>query len=68
MKYVLIFGVALGAILLFLLAAASGNTALFSRHYALLLGLNAALAAALLALIGYQLWVQIGRASCRERV
>ncbi|HEY5290787.1 MAG TPA: ATP-binding protein [Burkholderiales bacterium] len=57
MKYVLIFSVALGAILLFLLAAASGNTALFSRHYALLLGLNAALAAALLALIGYQLWV-----------
>ena len=57
MKYVLIFGVTLGAILLFLLAAASGNTALFSRHYALLLGLNAALAAALLALIGYQLWV-----------
>ena len=57
MKYVLIFSVALGAILLFLLAAASGNTALFSRHYALLLGLNAALAAALAALIGYQLWV-----------
>jgi len=57
MKYVLIFGVALGAVLLFLLAAASGNTAMFSRHYALLLGLNAALAAALLALIGYQLWV-----------
>ena len=57
MKYVLIFGVALGAILLFLLAAASGNTALFSRHYALLLGLNAALAAALAALISYQLWV-----------
>jgi len=57
MKYMLIFGVALGAILLFLLAAASGNTALFSRHYALLLGLNAALAAALAALIGYQLWV-----------
>ncbi len=57
MKYVLICSVALGAILLFLLAAASGNTALFSRHYALLLGLNAALAAALLALIGYQLWV-----------
>ncbi|MFA5912601.1 MAG: ATP-binding protein [Burkholderiales bacterium] len=57
MKFVLMFGVALGAILLFLLAAASGNTALFSRHYALLLGLNAALAAALAALIGYQLWV-----------
>ena len=57
MKYVLICSVVLGAILLFMLAAASGNTALFSRHYALLLGLNAALAAALLALIGYQLWV-----------
>ncbi|MHB8667073.1 MAG: sensor histidine kinase [Burkholderiales bacterium] len=57
MKYLLIFSVALGAILLFLLAAASGNTALFSRHYALLLGLNAALAAALAALIGYQLWL-----------
>jgi len=57
MKYLLICSVALGAILLFLLAAASGNTALFSRHYALLLGMNAALAAALLALIGYQLWV-----------
>ncbi len=57
MKYALIFSVAFGAILMFLLAAASGNTALFSRHYALLLGLNAALAAALAALIGYQLWV-----------
>ncbi len=57
MKYVLIFGVVLGAILLFLLAAASGNTALFARHYALLLGLNAALAVALAALIGYQLWL-----------
>ncbi len=57
MKYALIFSVALGAILMFLLAAASGNTALFSRHYALLLGLNAAMAAALAALIGYQLLV-----------
>ena len=66
MKYALIFGVVLGAILLFLLAAASGNTALFSRHYALLLGLNAALAAALLALIGYQLWLLT--AKLRKRV
>ncbi len=65
MKYVLIFSVALGAILLFLLAAASGNTALFSRHYALLLGLNAALAAALLALIGYQLWVLTAKLRAR---
>ena len=65
-KYALIFSVALGAILMFLLAAASGNTALFSRHYALLLGLNAALVAALLALIGYQLWVLTGK--LRKRV
>ncbi len=66
MKYVLLSGVLLGTILLFLLAAASGNTALFSRDYALLLGLNAALAAALLALIGYQLWVLT--AKLRRRV
>jgi two-component system, NtrC family, nitrogen regulation sensor histidine kinase NtrY len=66
MKYVLILSVALGAILLFLLAAASGNTELFSNHYALLLGLNAALAAALLALIGYQLWVLTSK--LRKRV
>ena len=57
MKYVLIFSVVLGAILLFLLAAASGNTAVFSQHYPLLLALNAALALALLALVGYQLWL-----------
>ncbi|MFH1604403.1 MAG: ATP-binding protein [Pseudomonadota bacterium] len=57
MKYALIFSVVLGAVLLFLLAAASGNTALFSHHYELLLGLNAALALAVLALVGYQLWV-----------
>jgi nitrogen fixation/metabolism regulation signal transduction histidine kinase len=66
MKYVLIFSVALGAILLFLLAAASGNTELFSHNYALLLGLNVALAAALLALIGYQLWVLTSK--LRKRV
>ena len=57
MKYALIFSVVLGAILLFLLAAASGNTALFSRHYALLVGMNVALALAVLTLVGYQLWV-----------
>jgi len=65
MKYLLICSVALGAILLFLLAAASGNTAMFSRHYALLLGLNAALAAALLALIGYQLWLLTAKLRAR---
>ena len=36
----LIIGAALGGILLFLLATASANTSLFSRHYPLLLGLS----------------------------
>lgn len=65
MKYALIFSVLLGAILLFLLAAASGNTALFSRHYALLLGLNAALALAVLTLVGYQLWLLTSKLRAR---
>ena len=65
MKYALIFSVALGAVLLFLLAAASGNTELFSHHYALLLGLNAALALAVLALVGYQLWVLTAKLRAR---
>ncbi|MBE0612426.1 MAG: HAMP domain-containing protein [Burkholderiales bacterium] len=65
MKYALIFSVVLGAILLFLLAAASGNTALFSHHYALLLGLNAVLALTVLALVGYQLWVLTAKLRAR---
>jgi nitrogen fixation/metabolism regulation signal transduction histidine kinase len=65
MKYALVSSVLLGAILLFLLAAASGNTALFSRHYALLLGLNAALALAVLMLVGYQLWVLTSKLRAR---
>ncbi|MBE0621340.1 MAG: HAMP domain-containing protein [Burkholderiales bacterium] len=65
MKYVLVFSVLLGAILLFLLAAASGNTALFSHDYALLLGLNSALALAVLALVGYQLWVLTAKLRAR---
>ena len=55
MTYALIISAALGTILLFLLAAASSNSALFAEHYPLLLGLNAAIAAALLGLVIYQL-------------
>ncbi len=55
MKTVLILGIALAGVLLFLLATASANTTLFAEHYSLLLGLNAALAVALLGLVGYQL-------------
>ena len=55
MTYVLIASAALGGIVLFLLAAASANTPLFAEHYPLLLVLNAMIAAALLALVIYQL-------------
>jgi nitrogen fixation/metabolism regulation signal transduction histidine kinase len=55
MTYVLVASAALGAIFLFLLAAAAANTTLFAQHYPLLLILNAAIAAALLGLVGYQL-------------
>jgi nitrogen fixation/metabolism regulation signal transduction histidine kinase len=57
MTYVLVFSAALGAIMLVLLAVASANTALFARHYPLLLGLNGALATALAAMVIYQLMV-----------
>ena len=56
MTYALIASAALGAILLFLLAVASANTSLFAQHYPLLLILNGVIAAALVGLVGYQLW------------
>ncbi|PAS98660.1 MAG: PAS domain-containing sensor histidine kinase [Candidatus Dactylopiibacterium carminicum] len=55
MKRLLVIVLALGAILLFLLASAGANTSLFARHYPLLLGLNFALALALAVLVGIQL-------------
>jgi two-component system, NtrC family, nitrogen regulation sensor histidine kinase NtrY len=55
MKWLIIIGGAVAAVGLFLLATASADTALFARHYPLLLGLNAALAALLAALVGTQL-------------
>ncbi len=55
MKVLLIAAAALSAILLFLLASASANTALFAQNYPLLLGLNAVVAIALLALVVVQL-------------
>lgn len=53
--YVLLASAAVGAILLFLLAAASSNTPLFGQHYPLLVVLNAGLALLLAALVVYQL-------------
>ena len=46
---------ALGAILLFLLASASANTALFAENYPWLLAINGVAAVALLVLVGLQL-------------
>jgi nitrogen fixation/metabolism regulation signal transduction histidine kinase len=56
MRVLLIVGAALAGVLLFLLATASAaDTTLLARHFPLLLGLNAALAGALAALVGYQI-------------
>lgn len=55
MRILVIVAAAVAAILLFLLASASANTALFARHYPLLLGLNAVVAVALLGLVMVQL-------------
>jgi len=57
MRILAIVAAAVAAILLFLLASASSNTTLFARDYPLLLGLNAVVAVALLALVMVQLFV-----------
>jgi len=54
-RLLIILGAALAGVLLFLLATASGNTTLFAQHYPLLLGLNAALAGLLAALVAWQM-------------
>ena len=55
MRALAIAAAAIGVILLFLLASASANTALFVNNYPLLLGLNAVVVVALLVLIVVQL-------------
>lgn len=57
MKNLIIAAAAFGGILLFLLASASANTALFARHYPWLLGLNAIVALSLFGLVGWQVHV-----------
>ena len=57
MKYVFIGSIAIGALLLLMLAAASANTSLFSRYYPLLIALNAGFAIAVAGLLIYQLAV-----------
>ena len=65
MKLLVLIGGAVAAVGLFLLATASSDTALFARHYPLLLGLNATLAALLAALVIYQLLVMARRYRAR---
>ncbi len=55
MRVALAVVAAFGAILLFLLASASANTALFAANYPWLLAINGAAAVALLVLVGLQL-------------
>ena len=55
MRWLILVGGAVAAVGLFLLATASADTTLFARHYPLLLGLNAALATLLAALVAIQL-------------
>ncbi|HEX7985170.1 MAG TPA: squalene/phytoene synthase family protein, partial [Duganella sp.] len=50
LRYFFVIGGAVVSILLFLLASASDNSGFFDRYYAWLLGLNAAVAGALLLL------------------
>jgi len=57
MKTLIVAAASFGGILLFLLASASANTALFAQHYPWLLGLNAVVALSLLGLIAWQLHV-----------
>jgi two-component system, NtrC family, nitrogen regulation sensor histidine kinase NtrY len=57
MTYVLVGSAALGGILLYLLAAATANSPLFAEYYPLLLGLNAAIALALLGVVVYHLTI-----------
>jgi len=54
-RYVLILCVGLGAVALFLLATASGNSTLFADQYPLLLVLNGAVVLMMTGLVVYQL-------------
>lgn len=57
MRTIVGLSIALGSVLLYLLWRASSNTALFAEHYTLLIVLNSVVAALLVVLIGYQVWL-----------
>ena len=54
MKYLVLLGFGVGAVLVYLLSSASANTELFARNFPYLLAVTGALVAALLVLVGYQ--------------
>ena len=56
LRYVLFTTFALSGVLLYLLATASANTESFTKHYSLLVKLNAAIAVVMLLVIGYLLF------------
>ncbi|HEX7234612.1 MAG TPA: PAS domain-containing sensor histidine kinase, partial [Nitrosospira sp.] len=56
MKYVIIIGAGLGAVMLFLLATAGADTGLFERKYRLLIRVNVGFVLFLMAVVGYLLW------------
>ncbi|MEO7560935.1 MAG: ATP-binding protein, partial [Nitrosospira sp.] len=56
MKYVIIIGAGLGAVMLFLLATAGADTGLFERKYRLLIRVNVGFVLLLMAVVGYLLW------------
>ncbi len=56
MRYVLIIGAGLGAIMLFLLATAGANTDFFERRYQLLLIINIVFVLLFIFVVGYLLW------------
>jgi nitrogen fixation/metabolism regulation signal transduction histidine kinase len=56
MKYIIIIGVGLSAVMLFLLAIAGDDTDFFERKYQLLIQLNVGFVLFLMALVGYLLW------------
>jgi nitrogen fixation/metabolism regulation signal transduction histidine kinase len=56
LRYLFVVAGAVCSILLFMLASASDSSGFFERHYSWLLGLNAAVAVALLLLVGVSLF------------
>lgn len=56
MKFVIIIGAGLGAVMLFLLATAGANTEFFERRYRLLLEINIALVVVFMAIVMFLLW------------